>query len=41
MMIRLLAIAAVLALVACGKVGSPAQPGPASAETYPHTYPSY
>ncbi len=34
-MIRLLILAALLALAACGKVGPNAQPGPASAIIYP------
>ena len=31
---------AVLALAACGKIGSPQPPGPADKITYPKAYPS-
>jgi hypothetical protein len=34
-MIRLLLLAAVLALAACGKVGAPQPPGPTSQIIYP------
>ena len=30
-----------LALVACGKVGAPSQPGPADQITFPKTYPTH
>jgi len=36
----MLAIAALLALGACGKRGSPVAPGPAAEVMYPKTYPS-
>lgn len=37
----LFALLACLALAACGRAGSPRPPGPASAITYPHRYPSH
>jgi predicted small lipoprotein YifL len=36
----LILILACATLAACGRAGAPSQPGPASAITYPHTYPS-
>ncbi|HUM08703.1 MAG TPA: lipoprotein [Acidocella sp.] len=35
-----LAMLCVLALAGCGRRGTPVPPGPASAITYPHTYPA-
>ncbi|MGO9816473.1 MAG: hypothetical protein ACLPJJ_04075 [Acidocella sp.] len=35
-----LAMLCVLALTGCGRRGNPVPPGPASAITYPHTYPA-
>jgi len=35
-----LAMLCVLALAGCGRRGAPVPPGPASAITYPHTYPA-
>ena len=37
---RLLILAVVLAVAGCGKKGSPIAPGPASAITYPKSYPA-
>jgi len=36
----LILILACAALTACGRAGAPSPPGPASAITYPHQYPS-
>jgi hypothetical protein len=36
----ILATAAILALAACGKVGSPTPPGPADKIIFPQTYPA-
>lgn len=36
----LLVLLASFALAACGRTGAPSPPGPASAVTYPHQYPS-
>lgn len=36
----LLVVLTSLALAACGRTGAPSPPGPASAITYPHQYPS-
>ncbi|MHB1304858.1 MAG: hypothetical protein ACYCZB_15505 [Acidiphilium sp.] len=33
-------VLACAALAACGRAGAPSPPGPASAVTYPHQYPS-
>ena len=38
--VLLLALLACLALASCGRAGAPSAPGPASAITYPHLYPS-
>ena len=35
-----LAMLCVLTLAGCGRRGGPVPPGPASAITYPHTYPA-
>jgi predicted small lipoprotein YifL len=36
----LILILACATLAACGRAGAPSAPGPASAITYPHQYPS-
>jgi len=37
---RVLVLAALVLLAACGKKGAPSAPGPAAEITYPRSYPS-
>ena len=37
---KVLALAALVLLAACGKKGAPSPPGPAAEIAYPRTYPS-